>query len=57
MVEQSLSEPGKIGWYEKENKNVRNLKVHTEKLLHGSMPNLTTQQLSQQWEFGTKAIK
>ncbi|MGA7977135.1 MAG: hypothetical protein WB975_07870 [Nitrososphaeraceae archaeon] len=40
MVEQSLSGPGKLGWYEKENKNVRNLKVHTEKLLHGSMPKL-----------------
>jgi hypothetical protein len=39
MVEQSLSGPGKLGWYEKENKNVRTLKVHTEKLLHGSMPN------------------
>ena len=39
MVEQSLSGPGKLRWYEKENKNVRNLKVHTEKLLHGSMPN------------------
>ena len=39
MVEQSLSGPGKLGWYEKENKNVKNLKVHTEKLLHGSMSN------------------
>jgi hypothetical protein len=39
MVEQSLSGPGKLRWYEKENKNVRNLKVHTEKLLHGSMSN------------------
>ena len=57
MVEQSLSGPGKLRWCEKENKNVRNLKVHTEKLLHGSMPNLSTQQPSQQWEFGTNAIK
>ena len=40
MVEQSLSGPSKLRWYEKENKNVRNLKMHTEKLLHGSMPNL-----------------
>jgi hypothetical protein len=40
MVEQSLSGPGILRWYENENKNVRNLKVHTEKLLHGSMPNL-----------------
>ena len=40
MVEQSLSGPSKLGWYEKENKNVRNLKMHTEKLLHGSMPKL-----------------
>jgi hypothetical protein len=40
MVEQSLSGPSKLRWYEKENKNVRNLKVHTGELLHGSMPNL-----------------
>ena len=39
MVEQSLSGPSKLRWYEKENKNIRNLKVHTEKLLHGSMLN------------------
>ena len=39
MVEQSLSGPGKLRWYKKENKNVRNLKVHNEKLCAGSMPN------------------
>ena len=40
MVEQSLSGPGKLRWYKKENKNVRNFRLHNEKLMCGSIPTL-----------------
>jgi hypothetical protein len=40
MVEQSLPGPGKLRWYKKENKNVRNFRLHDEKLTpHVSNPN------------------
>ena len=42
MVEQSLSGPSKLRWYDKENKNVRNFRLHNEKLMYGSMPALYT---------------
>lgn len=46
MVEQSLPGPGKLRWYKKENKSVRNFRLHDEKLMCG---NITCQQ-SQQWD-------
>ena len=40
MVEQSLPGPGRLRWYKKENKNVRNLRLHNESLMCGSIPTL-----------------